>query len=154
MTFKELKQKSIDIDLLEKDLMRDLTEEEKDLVVNEGFKAFLDDNGITINDLHVIKRVREIFGSFFTGDIDVYEELVNKSDNEKVIEVLEDVLKELKKEKKEEKEQDLIGSYTLRLKNGETLELEPDVLDQVIDRLWNTETNIKIEVRNNKIRLH
>ena len=153
MTFKELVQRSVDINLLEKDLMRDLTEEEKDLIANEGFKAFLDDEGITIKDLALIKRVREIFGSFFTGDIEVYEELVNKSDNEKVIEVLEDVLGDLKKEK-EDKSQDLIDVYILRLKNGETLELEPDVLDQVIDRLWNTETNIKIEVRNNKIKLH
>lgn len=153
MTFKELVQRSVDINLLEKDLMRDLTEDEKDLIANEGFKSFLEDSGITIKDLSLIKRVREIFGSFFTGDVDVYEKLVNKSDNEKVIEVLEDILKDLKKEK-EDKSQDLIGAYILRLKKGETLELEPDVLDQVIDRLWNTETNIKIEVRNNKIRLH
>jgi hypothetical protein len=153
MTFKELVQRGVDINLLEKDLMRDLTEDEKDLIANEGFKSFLEDSGITLKDLSLIKRVREIFGSFFTGDIEVYEELVNKSDNEKVIEVLEDVLKDLKKEK-EDKSQDLIDVYILRLKKGETLELEPDVLDQVIDRLWNTETNIKIEVRNNKIRLH
>ena len=153
MTFKELVQRGVDINLLEKDLMRDLTEDEKDLIANEGFKSFLEDSGITIKDLSLIKRVREIFGSFFTGDIEVYEELVNKSDNEKVIEVLEDVLKDLKKEK-EDKSQDLIDVYVIRLKNGETLELEPDVLDQVIDRLWNTETNIKIEVRNNKIKLH
>lgn len=156
MTYKELKQKEIDINLLEKDLMRDLTEEEKDLVVEKGFKAFLKDVQIDISDLSLIKRIREIFGAFFSGTIEEYEKLINKDDNGKVIETLEDILKDLKKEdqgKSNCAEVDPVEGYIKRLKNGETLELDSDVLDEVIDRLWSKETNIKIEVRNNKIRL-
>lgn len=154
MTYKELKQRAVDIDLLEKDLMRDLTEEEKDLIANQGFKAFLNDIRITISDLTLIKRIREIFGAFFSEEIEKYEELVSRPDNAKVIETLEDILKDLKKEDEGSAiKQDAIDIYISRLKNGETLELESDILEQVIDRLWDNENNIKIEVRNNKIRL-
>lgn len=154
MTYKELQQRSKDIDLLEKDLMRDLTDQEKNLVIEKGFKAFLDDIRIDISDLRLIMRVREILGAFFSEDVEKYESLVNKPDNGRVIETLEDILKDLKKDVKEDcPKQDLIDLYISRLKNGETLELESDVLDQVIDRLWDNENNIKIEVRNNKIRL-
>ena len=156
MTYKELKQRATDIDLIEKDFMRDLTEEEKDLIAEKGFKAFLDKVEINIPDLALIKRVREIFGAFFSGSIEEYENLVNKNDNKRVIETLEDILKDLtKKDEKQSNcgETDAIEYYINRLKSGETLELDSDVLDQVIDRLWNKESNIKIEVRNNKIRL-
>lgn len=156
MTYKELKQRATDIDLIEKDFMRDLTEEEKDLIAEKGFKAFLDKVEINISDLALIKRVREIFGTFFSGSIEEYENLVNKNDNKRVIETLEDILKDLtKKDKKQSNcgETDAIEYYINKLKSGETLELDSDVLDQVIDRLWSKETNIKIEVRNNKIRL-
>lgn len=156
MTHKELKQRITDIDLIEKDFMRDLTEEEKNLIAEKGFKAFLDEVDIDISDLALIKRVREIFGAFFSGSIEEYEDLVNRKDNKRVIETLEDILKDLtKKDKKKSTcgEIDAIEYYINRLKSGETLELDSDVLNEVIDRLWSKETNIKIEVRNNKIRL-
>lgn len=155
MTYEEVKQRIIDIDLLEKDLMRDLTKEEKDLVAEKGFKAFLNQVHLDVTDLSLIKRVRDIFGAFFSDEVDKYEKLVNMSDNSKVIETLEDILRDLKKENKSSYNQEnIIDTYITRLKNGETLELESDVLDQVINRLWNKESNIKIEVRNNKIKLH
>lgn len=155
MTYKELQQRSKDIDLLERDLMRDLTDQEKNLVIEKGFKAFLDSIHINISDLSLIKRVKEIFGAFFSEEVEKYEALVNKPDNRRVIETLEDILKDLKKEDEADcPKQDLIDTYILRLKEGEILELESDILEQVIDRLWDNENNIKIEVRNNKIRLH
>ena len=155
MTYEEVKQRIIDIDLLEKDLMRDLTKEEKDLIAEKGFKAFLKQVHLDIADLSLIKRVRDIFGAFFSDEVDKYDKLVNMPDNSRVIETLEDILRDLKKENKSTYNQEnIIDTYIARLKNGETLELESDVLDQVIDRLWNKETNIKIEVRNNKIKLH
>ena len=154
MTYKELQQRSRDIDLLEKDLMRDLTDQEKNLVADKGFKAFLDSVHIDIKDLSLITRVRQLFGAFFSEDVEKYEALVNRGGNEKVIETLEDILQDLKRNTKSDyHKQDLIDACILRLKKGETLELESDVLDQVIDRLWSKEDNIKIEVRNNKIRL-
>lgn len=155
MTYEEVKQRIIDIDLLEKDLMRDLTKEEKDLIAEKGFKAFLNQVHLDAADLSLIKRVRDIFGAFFSDEVDKYEKLVNMSDNGKVIETLEDILQDLKKENKSSYNQEnIIDTYITRLKKGETLELESDVLDQVIDRLWNKESNIKIEVHNNKIKLH
>lgn len=156
MTFKELQQRIIDIDLLEKDLMRDLTLEEKDLVSKEGYEALFNKLGISIRDAHLIRRVKDIFGSYFTSEPEEYETIINKEDNSKVVEVLEDILRDIKKDDEKvfsNPKTDLIESYILRLKNGETLELESEVLDQVIDRLWNSENNIKIEVRN-KIKLH
>lgn len=153
MTYQELQQRSKDIDLLEKDLMRDLTDQEKNLVIEKGFKAFLDSIHIDISDLSLIMQVKEIFGAFFSEEVEKYEELVNRPDNGRVIETLEDILKDLKKEDAGCPKQDLIDTYISRLKAGETLELESDILEQVIDRLWDNETNIKIEVRNNKIKL-
>lgn len=155
MTYKELKQRAVDIDLLEKDLMRDLTEKEKDLVSEEGFEALFNKLGLSIKDAHLIRRIKDIFGAYLTLEPEEYEAIINKENNSDVIEVLEDVLLDLKKgTDKSEYNVDVIENYIKRLKTGETLELEPDILDQVIDRLWNTENNIKIEVRNNKIKLH
>lgn len=152
MTFNDLKQRAIDIDLLEKDLMRDLTVEEKDLVATEGYEALFKQLGLNIKDAHLMRRVKDILGAYFTLEPEEYEAVINKENNDDVIEVLEDVLRDLKKEDEEEKE-DPIVAYARRLKAGETLELDSDVMDKVIDHLWETENSIKIEVRNNKIRL-
>lgn len=151
MTFKDLKQRAIDIDLLEKDLMRDLTVEEKDLVATEGYEALFKQLGLNIKDAHLMRRVKDILGAYFTLEPEEYEEIINKEDNSGVIEVLEDVLYDLKKGCTEEA--DPVVTYARKLKEGETLELESEVLDKVINYLWENENNIKIEVRNNKIRL-
>ena len=154
MTFKDLKQRAIDIDLLEKDLMRDLTVEEKDLVATEGYEALFKQLGLNIKDTHLMKRVKNILGAYFTLDPDEYEEIINKEDNCEIIEVFEDILHDLKKEDEGcVEEEDPVVIYARKLKEGETLELESEVLDKVIDYLWANENNIKIEVRNNKIRL-
>lgn len=154
MTFKDLKQRAIDIDLLEKDLMRDLTVEEKDLVATEGYEALFKKLGLNIKDAHLMRRVKDILGAYFTLEPEEYEEIINKEDNSGVIEVLEDVLRDLKKEDEGcTEEEDPVVTYARKLKEGEILELESEVLDKVIDYLWTNENNIKIEVRNNKIRL-
>lgn len=50
-------------------------------------------------------------------------------------------------------EPDPVEEAIKKLKAGETLELETDLLDEVVDTLWQNEDNVCIEVRNNKIKL-
>lgn len=156
MRYEDMKQRMVDIDLLEKDLMRDLTVEEKDLVATEGFEALMKQLHLDLKDLHLVHRVKGIIGLYLSGESEDFDKFAKKEDNAKVIELLEDILSELKKEDGANpglSEQDMIKVYSERLKKGETLELDDEVLDKVVDYLWENESNVRIEVRNNKIRL-
>lgn len=156
MKYEDMKQRIVDIDLLEKDLMRELTTEEKDLVSTEGFDALMKQLNLNLKDLHLISRVKGIIGLYLSGESEEFDKFAKKEDNTKVIELLEDILSELKKEDEANpglSEQDMIKVYSERLKKGETLELDYEILDKVVDYLWENESDVKIEVRNNKIRL-
>lgn len=153
MRYEDMKQRMVDIDLLEKDLMRDLTVEEKDLVATEGFEALMKQLHLDLNDLHLVHRIKGIIGLYLSGESEEFDKFVKKEDNAKVIDLLEDILSELKNGEAVKSEPDMIEVYADRLKKGETLELDEEVLDKVVDYLWETEDNVRIEVRNNKIRL-
>ena len=151
MRYEDMKQRMVDIDLLEKDLMRDLTVEEKDLV-----EALMKQLHLDLKDLHLVHRVKGIVGLYLSGESEEFDKFAKEEDNVKVIELLEDIISELKKEDGANpglSEQDMIKVYSERLKKGETLELDDEVLDKVVDYLWENESNVRIEVRNNKIRL-
>ena len=77
MTFELMKENLKTIKLLEKDLMRDLTEEEKEIVINNGWEAFLFKHlGFTDNDFKELKALKAIISAFYTQSEDIFEEAI------------------------------------------------------------------------------
>lgn len=97
MTIEQMKEGLKTIELLEKDLMRDLTKEEKDVVMNEGWEKFLfgeDHLNFTEEDYKELKALKEIISAFYTQDEAVLEECIEKAP-EGIAFVLKDILDRL-----------------------------------------------------------
>lgn len=72
---KEMSNVLKDVQLLEKDLMRDLTNEEIAAVINKGWEKFLaEDLKMDTDDFNALQKMREIISAFCTKDQDDYEE--------------------------------------------------------------------------------
>lgn len=77
MTFELMKENLKTIKLLEKDLMRDLTEEEKEIVINNGWEAFLFKHlGFTDEDFKELKALKAIISAFYTQNENIFEEAI------------------------------------------------------------------------------
>lgn len=72
---KEMSNALKDVQLLEKDLMRDLTNEEIAAVINKGWEKFLaEDLKMDTDDFNALQKMREIISAFCTKNQDDYEE--------------------------------------------------------------------------------
>lgn len=79
MNFETMKEALHTIDLMEKDLMRDLSDKEKDVVVEKGWKEFLFSDeylGLTEEDFKEMKEVRSLIGAYYTSSEEEYKALV------------------------------------------------------------------------------
>lgn len=77
MTFEQMKENLKSIKLLEKDLMRDLTEEEKEIVINNGWEAFLFKHlRFTDSDFRELRALKNIISAFYTQDEHILEEAI------------------------------------------------------------------------------
>lgn len=80
MKFEQMKESLKTIKLLEKDLMRDLTKEEKEIVINDGWETFLFDYlGITDDEFKELKYLKQIISAFYTQDESKLEELIKEA---------------------------------------------------------------------------
>lgn len=152
MNYAQMKQTLKDVELIERDLMRDLTEDEKDLAVSEGWKALLLKLHLNDANYKILKDMRHLISVLFTKPDEEYAELV-KTMSPIISASFRRIADDIDAANTEDEKVDPIEDAIKKLKSGETLELDPDVIDEVIDKLWETETNVRIEVRNNKIRL-
>lgn len=152
MNYAQMKQTLKDVELIERDLMRDLTEDEKDLAVSEGWKALLLKLHLNDTNYKILKDMRHLISVLFTKPDKEYAELV-KTMSPIISTSFRRIADDIDAANTEDEKVDLIEDAIKKLKAGETLELDSDVIDKVIDKLWETETNVRIEVRNNKIRL-
>lgn len=92
MNFEQMKESLKTIKLLEKDLMRDLTAEEKEIVINEGWETFLFKHlGFTDEDFKELKSLKAIISAFYTQDEETFEEAI-KNCPEGVYFVLKDIV--------------------------------------------------------------
>ena len=152
MNYAQMKQTLKDVELIERDLMRDLTEDEKDLAVSEGWKALLSKLHLNDTNYKILKDMRHLISVLFTKPAEEYAELV-KTMSTVISASFRRIADDIDAANTEDEKVDPIEDAIKKLKSGETLELDSDVIDKVIDKLWETETNVRIEVRNNKIRL-
>ena len=152
MNYAQMKQTLKDVELIERDLMRDLTEDEKNLTVSEGWKALLYKLHLNDTNYKILKDMRHLISVLFTKPDEEYAELV-KTMSPVISASFRRIADDIDAANTEDEKVDPIEDAIKKLKSGETLELDSDVIDKVIDKLWETETNVRIEVRNNKIRL-
>lgn len=152
MNYAQMKQALKDVELIERDLMRDLTEDEKNLAVSEGWKALLCKLHLNDTNYKILKDMKHLISVLFTKSDEEYAELV-KTMSPIISASFRRIADDIDAANTEVKKVDPIEDAIKKLKAGETLELDSDVIDKVIDKLWETETNVRIEVRNNKIRL-
>lgn len=94
MTFEQMLNAQEDITLLERDLMRDLTSEEKDLVINQGYQALLTKLGFDDEDFKTLRRIETLISAFCTENEERYEEELKK-DNHAAKFVLQSILNDL-----------------------------------------------------------
>lgn len=97
MTFEQMKENLKTIKLLEKDLMRDLTDAEKEIVINKGWEEFLFNHlGFTDEDFKELKSLKAIISAFYTQDEDAFAKAVRNA-QESVYFVLRDIVDEMEK---------------------------------------------------------
>ena len=85
MTIEQMKESLKTIKLLEKDLMRDLTEEEKEVVMYKGWEEFLFGKnylGFSEDDYKEMKALRAIISAFYTQSEEELDMLVQNSPKE------------------------------------------------------------------------
>ena len=78
MNFERMKESLKTIKLLEKDLLRDLTEEEKEIVINEGWERFLfgpNYLNFTEEDYKDLKALKALVSAFYTQNEKEFEDL-------------------------------------------------------------------------------
>ena len=157
MTFEQMNEGLKTIELMEKDLMRDLTKEEKEFILNNGWEEFLfNELGISNDDFKEMKYIRRLAGVYFTlrtiADLideakpcqlqndteeytnfmqDLYDNITSsdKSWFNKITEPIhENLFKIFKKEKEEASDKDLLcGTMTDAVKDN--------VIEDIANRL-------------------
>ena len=120
MTFEQMKENLKTIKLLEKDLMRDLTDAEREIVINKGWEEFLFNHlGFTDEDFSELKAIKSIISAFYTQDEDAFAKAVRNAP-ESVYFVLRDIVDEMEDlepctcpvdEPKEEEKKDPVADY-------------------------------------------
>ena len=97
MTFEQMKENLKTIKLLEKDLMRDLTDVEREIVINKGWEEFLFKHlGFTDEDFSELKAIKSIISAFYTQDEDAFAKAVRNAP-ESVYFVLRDIIDEIER---------------------------------------------------------
>lgn len=95
MTFEQMKENLKTIKLLEKDLMRDLTDAEREMVINKGWEEFLFNHlGFTDEDFSELKAIKSIISAFYTQDEDAFTKALRNAP-ESVYFVLRDIVDEM-----------------------------------------------------------
>lgn len=127
------------------------------LTVNEMIQAITDADaaeGYESEDEYIgqlVDNLKDMAIAKYTNDI--LEGRVTKIDDEEIKSEVIDYMKSKKLDIPEtiEPKQDSVKSIIERLDNGEEIELEEALLDEVFDKLWSNRNNIEIKIRNNKI---
>lgn len=95
MTFEQMKENLKTVKLLEKDLMRDLTDEEREIVIEKGWEEFLFKYlGFSNEDFVELKAIKAIISAFYTQDENTFEKAI-KAAPEGAYFVLRDIVDEM-----------------------------------------------------------
>ena len=145
----EFKQAEEAIKLAEDVLMRPLTDDEKEMIIVRGFKALMESLEVSQDDWVMLKEVQEVLAAYTTGDEDNFMETVKNCPNAQ--ELFEFILATYDAVNDIEDEQELctnpyaetvpdkatnpVTDVVERMKNGETVELDNDMMNKVCEHL-------------------
>ena len=149
-SYLEFKQAENAIKLAEDVLMRPLTDDEKEMVIVRGFKALMESLEVSQDDWKMLKEVKEVIAAYTSSDEDKFIETVKNSPNARELfefildtyEAVNDIEEEQEElcsnhyaETAPAKATDPVADVVERMKNGETIELDNDMMNKVCEHL-------------------
>ena len=148
-SYLEFKQAEEAIKLAEEVLMRKLSDDEKEMIIVRGFKALMESLEVTKDDWVMLKEVKEVLAAYTSGDEDNFMETVKNCPNAQ--ELFEFILATYDAVNDIEEEQELctnpyaetapakvtdpVADVVERMKNGETVELDNEMMNKVYEYL-------------------
>ena len=148
-SYLEFKQAEEAIKLAEEVLMRKLSDDEKEMIIVRGFKALMESLEVSQDDWVMLKEVKEVLTAYTSGDEDNFIETVKNCPNAQ--ELFEFILATYDAVNDIEDEQELctdpysetapakatdpVADIVDRMKNGETVELDNDMMNKVCEHL-------------------
>lgn len=148
-SYLEFKQAEEAIKLAEEVLMRKLSDDEKEMIIVRGFKALMESLEVSQDDWVMLKEVKEVLAAYTSGDEDNFMETVKNCPNAQelfefilatydavnYIEEEEELCSNPYAEAAPEKATDPIADVVERMKNGETVELDNEMMNKVCEHL-------------------
>lgn len=148
-SYLEFQQAENAIKLAEDVLMRPLTDDEKEMIIVRGFKALMESLEVSQDDWKMLKEVKEVLTAYTSGDEDHFMETVKNCPNAQ--ELFEFILATYDAVNDIEEEQELctnpyaetapakatdpVTDVVERMKNGETVELDDQMMNKVCKHL-------------------
>ena len=148
-SYLEFKQAEEAIKLAEDVLMRPLTDDEKEMIIVRGFKALMESLEVSQDDWVMLKEVKEVLAAYTSGDEDNFMDTVKNCPNaQKLFEFIlatYDAVNDIEDEQElctnpyaetaPAKATDPVADIVDRMKNGETVELDNDMMNKVCEYL-------------------
>ena len=149
-SYSEFKQAEEAIKLAEEVMMRKLSYDEKEMIIVHGLKALMESLEVSQDDWVMLKEVQEVLAAYTTGDEDNFMEAVKNCPNAQELfefildtyEAVNDIEEEQEKvcshpyaETAPAKATDPVADVVERMKNGETVELDNDMMNKVCEHL-------------------
>lgn len=146
-SYLEFKQAEEAIKLAEDVLMRPLTDDEKEMIIVRDFKALMESLEVSRDDWKMMKEVKEVLAAYTSGDEDKFMETVKNCPNaQELFEFIlatYDAVNDIEKEQElcsnphaetaPEKATDPVTDAVERMKNGETVELDDQMMNKVCE---------------------
>ena len=152
-SYLEFKQAEEAIKLAEDVLMRPLTDDEKEMVIVRGFKALMESLEVSQDDWNMLTEVKGVLAAYTSGDEDNFMETLSRSplarDFFEFIVAAYDAANEGTNDDDElctdpyntgfvdeqESVEDPVLSAIERMKNGETVDLDNEMMNKVCEHL-------------------
>ena len=148
-SYLEFKQAEEAIKLAEDVLMRPLTDDEKEMIIVRGFKALMESLEVSQDDWNMLTEVKGVLAAYTSGDEDNFMETVKNCPNaQELFEFIlatYDAVNDIEEEQElcsnpyaetvPEKATDPVADVVERMKNGETVALDNDMMNKVCEHL-------------------
>lgn len=148
-SYLEFKQAEEAIKLAEEVLMRKLSDDEKEMIIVRGFKALMESLEVSTTDWIMLKEVKEVIAAYTAGDEDNFIETVKNCPNAQglfeFILATYDAVHDIEDDQElcsnpyaetaPDKATDPVTDVVERMKNGETVALDNDMMNKVCEHL-------------------
>lgn len=146
-SYSEFKQAEEAIKLAEEVMMRKLSYDEKEMIIARGLKALMESLEVSQEDQVMLKEVQEVLAAYTSGDEDKFIETVKYCPNARelfeFILATYDAANDIKEEQElcsnpytetaPAKATDPVTDVVERMKNGETVDLDNDMMNKVCE---------------------